>query len=315
MAAPRVSIVIVSWNTREMLLDALRSFLPLEGLDGEVIVVDNASSDGSAEAVEAAFPDVRVLRNGENLGFAGGVNAGLRVARGPLVLLLNTDTLVVDDAIRRLVDHAVAHPAAGVVGPKVLNRDGSHQASCFRFPSLGNLLLSATYLYKLFPRSAFFNRETYAGRDPDADGVVDFVSGCAFLIRGEAIERVGLLDDGFFMYSEEMDFCYRTKREGFEVHYAPAARIVHFGGGSSRLQSDRMFVELRRSLLRFYRKHYGAAYALAGRGLLALFLLVRLPYWWARTLVGRGRAQARSRLGNYAAGLRFLLLGRAVDPS
>jgi len=126
---------------------------------------------------------------------------------------------------------------------------------------------------------------------------------------------VGLLDEGFFMYSEEMDFCYRTRRAGFEVHYAPSARIVHFGGGSSRQQSDRMFVELRRSLLRFYRKHHGAAYALAGRGLLALFLLVRLPYWWMRTLAGRGRAQARSRLSNCAAGLRFLLLGRAVDPS
>ena len=184
---PRVSIVIVSWNTRTLLLEALASFLPLRGAEGEVIVVDNASADGSAEAVEAAYPEVRVLRNARNLGFAGGVNTGLRAAREPLVLLLNTDTLVLGDAIPKLLAYAQGHPEAGIIGPRVLNADRTLQRSYFRFPSLLNLALSSTYLYKLFPRSRFFNREYYAGLPTDRASAVDAVSGCAFLVRREVI--------------------------------------------------------------------------------------------------------------------------------
>ena len=305
---PRVSIVIVSWNTRTLLLEALASFLPLRGAEGEVIVVDNASADGSAEAVEAAYPEVRVLRNARNLGFAGGVNTGLRAAREPLVLLLNTDTLVLGDAIPKLLAYAQGHPEAGIIGPRVLNADRTLQRSYFRFPSLLNLALSSTYLYKLFPRSRFFNREYYAGLPTDRASAVDAVSGCAFLVRREVIEQVGVLDEGFFMYAEETDFCFRARAAGWSVHYAPVGEIVHLGGGSSRLQSRRMFLEFRRSLLRFHRKHGGPLAALAARGLLALTLLLRIPYWALRAcLPGAARERARARLGNYVAGVRLLL--------
>src|SRR5690554_2164002 len=180
---PRVSIIIVNWNTRELLLDALRSFLPLRGLAAEVIVVDNGSEDGSADATEEAFPDVRLIRSATNLGFAGGVNLGFKNARAPLVLLLNTDTLVIDDAIERLVEYAEAHPEAGIVGPKVLNRDRTLQRSYFRYPSALDHFLLASYLYKLFPRSSLFNRQFYAGLDPDREASVEAVSGCSFLVR------------------------------------------------------------------------------------------------------------------------------------
>jgi hypothetical protein len=310
-----LSVVIVSWNTRELTLEALGSFLPARDLNVEVVVVDNASTDGSAGAIEAAFPDVRVVRNARNLGFAGGVNVGLRASRHPLVLLLNPDTRVLGDAIARLVDYADAHPVAGIVGPRVLNEDGSIQASRFLFPSLLNQVLSATYLYQLLPGSRVFNRERLGGRDAATPELVDAVSGCCFLVRRSVLDAVGMLDESFFMYAEETDLCYRAWQAGFEVHYAPVGEIVHLGGGSSRLASLRNFLEYRRSILRFFHKHRGASATQGARALLLLFLVIRLPYWAFRARSGPGRATAATQLGLYRAGVRFLLqpLDRILD--
>ena len=306
-AGTPLSVVIVSWNTRELTLAALRSFLPADDLVLEVVLVDNASTDGSADAVEAAFPDVRVIRNDCNLGFAGGVNVGLRASRHPLVLLLNPDTRVVHGALARLIAYADTHPEAGIVGPRVLNEDGTLQSSRFRFPSLLNQLLAATYLYKLLPGSRFFNRERFGGHAVDAPEPVDAVSGCCFLVRLSVIDAVGVLDEAFFMYAEETDFCYRARQAGFEVHYAPVGEIVHLRGGSSRLASRRNFLEYRRSILLFFRKHRGAAATQGARALLLLFLLVRLPYWAIRSRFGSDRESGAAQLALYRAGVGFLL--------
>jgi hypothetical protein len=310
-----LSVVIVSWNTRALTLEALRSFLPADDLPLEVVVVDNASSDGSADAIEAAFPGVQVIRNERNLGFAGGVNVGLRASRHPLVLLLNPDTRVVGDALSRLVDYASAHPEAGIVGPRVLNEDGTLQASRFRFPSLLNQLLAATYLYQLLPGSRFFNRERLGGGNVATPAPVDAVSGCCFLVRRSVLDTVGVLDEDFFMYAEETDLCYRAWQAGFEVHYAPVGEIVHLRGASSRLASRRNFLEYGRSILRFFRKHRGALATQGARALLLLFLLVRLPYWALRAYASRDGETAAQQFGNYRAGIRFLLqpLDRLLD--
>lgn len=306
---PGVSVVIVSWNTRELLLGTLRSFLPLpDGLPAEVIVVDNASADGSPEAVERDFPDVRVLRNDRNLGFAAGVNVGLRAARHELALLLNPDTRVLGDAIGNLAAYARDHPAAAVVGPRVLNEDGSLQSSRFRFPSLLNELLAATYLYQLFPRSSLLNRERLGGRESARPEKVDAVSGCCFLLRQAALDEVGLLDEGYFMYAEETDLCYRAWQAGWQVHYAPVGEIVHLGGGSSRLQRRLNFLQFRRSLLRFFVKHHGRAAAECARVLMLGFLALRIPYWALRSLApSAGGREASAQLGNYAAGIGYLM--------
>lgn len=307
--APRrtpLSVVIVSWNTRLLTLEALRSFLPARDLELEVVVVDNASADGSADAIEAEFPEVRLIRNDRNAGFAGGVNLGLRACRHPLILLLNPDTRVLRDALPKLVEYADGHPQAGILGPRVVNADGSLQASRFRFPSLLNQILAATYLYQLFPRSRFLNRERLGGQDADRAQPVDAVSGCCFLVRRSVLDAVGLLDEDFFMYAEEVDLCYRTRRAGFEVHYAPVGEIVHLGGESSRLASRRNFLEFRRSLLRFFWKHHGRGQAEVARILLATFLLVRLPYWWLRARTGPDREMAATQASLYGDGLRYL---------
>lgn len=309
---PGVSLVIVSWNTRALLLDALAAVLPLAPVRGEVLVVDNASADGSAEAVEARFPEVRVIRNERNLGFAGGVNIGLRAAREDYVLLLNSDTLVRGDAIAQLLAYAETHLGAGIVGPRVLNEDGSLQESRFRFPSLLNLFLAASYLYQLFPHSPRLNRERLGGADTSRPGPVDAVSGCCFLMRRELLERVGLLDEAFFMYAEETDLCWRARQAGYEVHYAPVGEIVHLGGGSSRLARRRNFLEFRRSILRFFAKHRGRGQTEIARVLLLAFLLVRVPYWALGA--ARDPIDAREQLANYLAGIRFLCqpLGRLL---
>lgn len=302
-----VSIVLVSWNSADDLLRLLRA-LPLPGIDHEILVVDNDSSDGTPERIEAEFPGVRLIRNERNLGFAGGVNVGIRASRHPLVLLLNPDTRLGGEAVLRLVDHLDAHPEVGIVGPRVLNEDGSMQSSRFRFPSLLHLLLSATYLYKLFPDSPRWNRERYGGDEAGRAGPTEAVSGCCFLVRRALLDRVGLLDERFFMYAEETDLCYRARRAGWEVHYLPDACIVHVGGGSSRLARRRNFLEFRRSMLRFFLKHHGRVSAELARTLLLLFLLLRLPYWSLRAVwPGPGRDAGRGQLGNVVAGVAFLL--------
>jgi len=303
-----VSIVLVSWNSRHDLRALLPQLLELTDVEHEMLVIDNASTDGTPEEIESRFPSVRLVRNPRNLGFAAGVNVGMQGARNPLILLLNPDSRLRPNAISRLVAHLDAHPTVGIVGPRVLNEDGTLQSAGFRFPSLLNLLLSATYLYKLSPRSRFWNRERLGGTAPASPTSVDAVSGCCLLLRRSLLDQIGLLDEGFFMYAEETDFCYRARRSGWSVHCVPDAEIVHVGGGSSRLARRQNFLEFRRSLLRFFSKHRGRGTAEAARALLLLFLLLRAPYWALRASVpGAARAEAAAQMGNVLAGVRFLL--------
>ncbi|MHC5025253.1 MAG: glycosyltransferase family 2 protein [Planctomycetota bacterium] len=299
-----ISFIVVSWNTRDMLLALLQR---LEAIpDSETVVVDNASSDGSADAVAADAPNVTLIRNDSNAGFAAGVNLGLGAARHPLVLLVNTDAVVDAEAIDTLRAYADAHPEAGIIGPRVLNEDRTIQSSCWRFPSLLNLFLLASCLYRVFPNSGFWNRERPAARLASA-GPVDAVSGCAFLVRRTLLERIGTLDESFFMYAEDTDLCLRAWQAGCEVHYTPDAEIVHACGGSSKRASSRMAIEYRRSILRFFDKHGGRARTEAARLLLLLFVVVRMPVWGMRSLIGSERRIARGKLADYLAGAGLLL--------
>ena len=218
MNSPVVSILIVSWNTREVLRDCLRTvYEQTKNVPFEVIVVDNASEDGSVDMVKTAFPQAVLLANTTNRGFAAANNQGIEVAQGRYVLLLNSDTLVLDGAIDKTVDFAQAHPEAAVIACRVLNSDRTWQPTCFMFPSALNILIGALYLNKLFARSRFFGRERmtwWDGRDVRA---VDVVTGCFMLVRREAIEQVGVLDESYFMYGEESDWCYRFHKAGWKV--------------------------------------------------------------------------------------------------
>jgi GT2 family glycosyltransferase/glycosyltransferase involved in cell wall biosynthesis len=279
------SVIIVNWNTRDILRDCLVSvYAQTKAVSFEVIVIDNASTDGSAEMVRAEFPEVILLQNDKNRGFAAANNQGMSVAKGRYVLLLNSDTIILDDAVSGIVRFADSQPQAAVVGCRVLNPDKTLQPTCFMFPSLLNMLLSSTYLYKIFPRNRFFGRERMTWWNRNDVREVDVTTGCFMLVRQEAIERVGMMDELFFMYGEETDWCYRLKKAGWKIMFTPVWQIIHLGGQSSKKMKPEMAMQLRASILLFFKKHMGRISYCFACLLVALFFLVRLPLWFLKAL-------------------------------
>ena len=288
MSITDVSVIIVSWNTQDILRNCLRSIYEQGGdVDFEVIVIDNASTDGSAEMVRKDFPQVILIENSENRGFAAANNQGIAIIKGRYVLLLNSDTIILDNAIDKTLYFADAHPESAVVGCRVLNPDRTLQRTCFMFPSILNMLLSSTYLYKLFPKNKFFGREQMAWWDRSDVREVEVVTGCFMLIRQKAIQQVGTMDEQFFMYGEETDLCYRFRQAGWKVMFTPVCEIIHLGGQSSRQKRSKMILQLRGSILLFMKKHNSSLkYALACL-LVALFFFLRVPYWLLRAVFSR----------------------------
>ena len=288
MNITEVSVVVVNWNTQDILRDCLRSIYEHCGeIDLEVIVIDNASTDGSVEMIKKDFPQVTLIENSQNRGFAAANNQGIAISRGRYVLLLNSDTVVLDNAIAKTVAFADSHPEAAIVACRVLNPDRTLQPTCFMFPSTLNMLLSSTYLYKLFPKSKFFGREQMTWWDRNDIREVDVVTGCFMLIRQKAIQQVGTMDEQFFMYGEETDWCYRFRRAGWKVMFTPVCEIIHLGGQSSRQKRSKMILQLRGSILLFMKKHNSfLKYALACL-LVALFFFLRVPYWLIRAVFSR----------------------------
>lgn len=273
-----LSIVVVNWNVRELLKQCLRSVLAAKrpsGLATEVIVIDNASSDGSVEMVRDEFPQVRLIANNENLGFTGGNNQGIVESQGRDVLLLNPDTEVLGDALAKMVYYMDAHPDVGALGPMLLNPDGSVQSSRRGFPTLATALLESTVFQWELSKDNQILRRYYVLNRPDNEvQEVDWVTGACILMRREAIEEVGLLDEGFFMYSEELDWCSRAKERGWKVIYLPTAKVVHYGGKSSEQVVPFRHIQFQRSKIRYFRKHHGRLSA----WILRLFLLAMYAY-------------------------------------
>jgi GT2 family glycosyltransferase len=305
-----VSVVIISWNTADLLKQCLQSvFSETLNIDFEVVVVDNASSDRSAEMVAQEFPEVILIANTKNLGFAAANNQGIETARGRYVLLLNSDTIVLDGAIQRTVGYADKHTDVAVVGCRVLNPDQTLQHSCFMFPSLLNWFLSASYLYKIFPSSRFFGRErmTWWSREEERD--VEVVTGCFMLVRREAIADVGVMDDGFFMYAEETDWCYRFRAKGWKNRFMPDAQIVHIGGASAAKLGTRRAQISNASFVRYMFKHWSRPRALVGIFMLLFFYTVRLMVLFPARLVYTS-VKNKQMLDNHWAGFKDILQHR-----
>lgn len=250
------SLTICSWNTREDLRACLASLQVArpEG-DFEVIVVENASVDGSAEMVEREFPWVSLLRQTENLGFTGGHNLAIRQRRGRHVALLNSDTVIHPGALRKLFAFVAENPDIGITGPKLLNPDGSLQYSCRRFPNPFAAAFRNTFLGRLFPNNRAVG--DYLMKDWDHASVrdVDWVSGAAMFVRGDLVEKIGGLDPHFFMYCEDVDWCKRAWDAGYRVTYLPDSLITHAIGRSTDRVANKMIVRFHRSMFRYYKKH------------------------------------------------------------
>jgi GT2 family glycosyltransferase len=313
-----ISIVIVSWNDRQHLEECLRSlFAPATSRRLQVIVVDNSSSDGSPEMVENQFPEVTLFRNSENLGFAKANNLGIRASVGQYVCLINSDVRVLEGCLDGLAAEMDRQTDIGIIGPRVLNRDLTHQSSCRRFPTLWNNLSSAMGLSRLFRRSVFFSGEHMFYFDGARAAEVDVLVGCFWMARREAINEFGLLDEGFFMYGEDVDWCKRCVNSGWRVTFFPGAHAIHYQGGSSS-KKDAVWVELtqQRSLLRLWRKHHGRAGQIGIRSLLALHRAIRCGGALAGLLFPpSSRALNRGRLRLNWICLRDILVHRSSEGS
>ncbi len=330
-----LSIIIVSWNVRDLLAACLRSVTGGQGAEvrgqesevsgqraegrgqgavptapipdacspaAEIIVVDNASSDGSAALVAAEFPAVRLVANTENRGFTGGNNQGLALAQGRYVFFLNPDTEVVGDALATMLAYMEAHPEVGALGPQLRYGDGSRQSSRRRFPTFATALFESTPLAWHWPasRNPWARRYRMADTPDDLTQPVDWIVGAAMFVRRAALDQLGGFDEGYFMYSEELDWCRRAKAAGWQIVYLPAAQVIHHEGRSSEQAVAARHIRFQRSKIRYFRKFHGPIQAEA----LRIFILTSFAVEWTleavKWLLGARRRMRRERLVAYS---------------
>lgn len=256
-----LSVIIVNWNTRDLLMRCLASLHQYtQGISYEVFVVDNGSTDGSPEMVKQKFPAVCLIANRDNVGFPKANNQAIREAKGRYILLLNSDTALAENAFQKMVGFMDNHPAVGIIGTKLLNPDGSRQYSCDCFPRSPIRLVCDRFLDLCYPGNSITRQKKIAEWNYDTNFVVDSVVGAVLLIRRATFEEIGLLDEQFFMYAEDIDWCYRAALAGWKIYYLGEISIYHDNRGSSEPSSEvasRLQKMRAQSLVKFYRKHYG----------------------------------------------------------
>lgn len=259
-----VGIIIVNYNTRQLTLDCLASVYASEtSYQYEIIVVDNASRDDSVQAIQDMYPDIRMIANANNTGFAVANNQGMDIANGRYILLLNSDTVIQPDTLHTMVYFMDRHPEMGASGCKVILPDGSLDKACKRgFPTPSASFYYAFGISRLFPDRPKFNQYQLGHLSPDDEYPVDCLVGAFMLVRRETIEQVGGLDETFFMYGEDIDWCYRIKEAGWGIFYYPRTYIVHYKGGSARRKPLKITYEFHRAMWVFHRKHYAKQYNL-----------------------------------------------------
>jgi len=282
-----LSIVILSWNTCDLLEKCLNALYKFSGgVEFETLVIDNGSSDDSQQMVSRKFPQVRLVENEENLGFARGNNMGISLSGSPFILLLNSDAFLTAGALESLIGLMKQHKKVGIVGAQLLNPDGSFQASHTHFPGLWQEFLILTGLGRLI-----FGR-FYPSRGPEMEKgsqIVDYVEGACLLVRREATEQAGKLSEDFFMYAEEVNWCFAMKRAGWEVWYQPEARVIHYGGASSRNRRTAREGDLYRSRVIFFKKNYGSMKAFLLKWLIVLTVSIKNIYHGVLRSLSGGR--------------------------
>lgn len=271
----RSTVVIVNWNTKELLKACLRSIYQESAKTvQEVIVVDNDSTDGSQALVRQEFSQARLIENEDNRGFSYACNQGIRASRSEYVIILNSDTLVSSGSIDSMTDFMDKNDRVGVLGPKLLNEDGSVQLSCRNFPSFKEATGHA--FLGIFSQANPYTR-SYRQMDWDHQTAceVDWVSGACMILRRKALDEIGLFDESYFMYLEDVDLCRRMKESGWKVYFYPEAVVTHLSGGSSKQRSGQAIIEHQKSIYHFYRQYYPQAKHWYWRWLVAFGLIVR----------------------------------------
>ncbi len=307
--------MIVAWNAKHCLEFCLDSLAALQSRRSmEVIVVDNASTDGTAEVVEIRFPWAKLIKSKENLGFSRGNNVGIRQCRGRYIALVNPDVIVLPGCLDALADFLDQNPKAGVVGPRVLNPDRTLQSSCRRAPSLWNNFCSATALATAFKSSRWFAGEHMFFFAHDHTRAVDVLVFCFAMMRREAFDAVGLLDEELFMYGDDIDWCRRCWKAGWEVMFYPGAQAIHDRGKVTAPYPVRFALAQQRSVMHYWKKHHGVLGVLGIRSIMLLHHLMRYTFAVLSGLALSGR-KAQSNKGKQvsSACLRQLLFGTLVN--
>ena len=300
-----ISIIIVSWNVAELLKQCLQSIFTCDFQHVlQVIVFDNNSSDGTVAMVEELFPYIQLIAHHENIGFARGNNQAIRHAKGDFIFLLNPDTRLESDTLTKLFTYLKNHPKVGVVGPKLVYPDGSIQSSRRRFPTIGSLFFESTLLETWFPNSNIVRYYRFADVSDTEITAVDWLVGAALFIRRTAWETVGGLDESFFMYFEEADWCRRCKQADWAIHYLPHATVIHYEGESSKQVITNRIIRFQQSKIRYTEKWFGRKWA----WLVQLFLLVTIILEWKiefmKWFVGHKRPLRFARMKTYGEVLK-----------
>lgn len=278
-----LSIIIVNYNTCELTLNCLKSVYESQtSYRFEVLLIDNHSQDASVSEIRKQYPEVRLFCNHDNVGFSKANNQGIRAAKGTYVLLLNSDTVVQEDTFQTMIDFMIQNAHVGAAGCKVVLPDGTLDKACRRgFPTPSASFYYAFGISKWFPDNPKFNQYQLSHLDPDKDYPVDCLVGAFMMVRREAIDQAGMLDEDFFMYGEDIDWCYRIKEAGWEIYYYPYTQIVHYKGASSRRKPFKIIYEFHRAMYLFHKKHYRRKYSVfvnsmvyAGIGLKLLISIV-----------------------------------------
>jgi GT2 family glycosyltransferase len=277
----RISVVVISYNGIEFIDDCLSSTVSsLAGEASEIIVIDNASSDGTVELIKGKYPQVTLIQNESNLGFARAVNQGFERTTAEYILILNQDTKIIADAISKLAERMELDPRIGTIGPKFVGFDGRLQKSARAFPRYRDLLFEFTGLSYLFPKSKTFNNWKMGWFDHLSEMEVDQPMGAALMVRRELLDKAGGFDESFGIFFNDVDFCRRIKEAGYVNLYYPEAVVAHFVGGSTRKKRARMIIESHRSMYRYFAKYAGKTGA-------------RLPlYFWGAILYVSGLIRA-----------------------
>jgi GT2 family glycosyltransferase len=303
-----LSVSVVSFRTPDLLKRCLTAVAAERArLELEVTVVDNASNDGSVDLVEAEFGWVRLVANQHNRGFGAAHNQALRQARGRYWLLLNSDAAPEPGALRVLVDAMDADPTLGVTGPRLRYPNGAVQPSRRRFPTVATLFLESTQLQRFWPHNAVLRRYYVQDRSDDVPQDVDWLVGACLCLRAEALRQVGLFDERFFMYSEEIDLCRRLHAAGWRVRYVPRAEVAHIEGGSSRADLAARDQRFQTSKLAYAAKWHGRRVALSLRAYLVLEYLLRAAEESFKLTTGSRRSERQARLRVIGLGLRNAL--------
>lgn len=275
----QLTIVIVNWNTKTLTSECLRSiFENYHSKDWNVVVVDNASSDGSVELISSLFPQVELVKNTQNRGFAAANNQVLSRRDSKFYLLLNSDTYVIGDAIKSSLDFINAKSEVGAFSCKVLNEDMTYQQTCFNYPTISSRLHDAFKFRNVFGKK-HVSKEMLDNWDRNSEREVEVITGCYLLVSQEVIDDVGILDEDFFFFGEETDWCFRIKSKGWKLVFSPVGEIVHYGGGSAKKLQHKRELMLHSSIVRFMKKHHGFLSAIAMYVIMFMFVLTRFFYW------------------------------------